>query len=90
MNQSKLETIKKEIEHLYIEVLGVGKLKWTEMRYFRSDSYKVFYSRNDKLRRNKVTLIWRKDVALAVRSYDTRSDRVISQMTGKTCEYNHY
>ena len=74
MNQSQLEIIKREIEHLYIEVLGISKLKWTESGYFWSDSYKVFCSRSDKLRRNKVTLIWRKDVAPAVRSYNTRQN----------------
>lgn len=63
MNQDKLEILKQEMECLNITVLGVSTLKWTGMRYFQSDNYKLFYSGNDKLRRNGASLILRQDVA---------------------------
>lgn len=51
------------MKHLNIAVLGVSKRKWTGMGHFHSDNYEVFYSRNDKRRRNRVALILRQDVA---------------------------
>ena len=52
MNQGRLETVKQAREYLNITVLCVSKLEWTEMGHFQSDKYNVFYSGNDKLRRN--------------------------------------
>lgn len=72
-DQGKLEIVKQEIEHLVIAVLGVSELKWTEVGHFKSGSYKVFHSGNNKLRK-KVALILRQDIAQAVRGYHARSD----------------
>ena len=42
--------------------------------HFQSDDYKVFYSGNDRLRRNRVALMLKQDVADAVRGSAARSD----------------
>lgn len=55
--QSKLKIVKKKIEHLHIAMLGINKLKWANMGDFQSGNYTVFYSRNYKLRRNRVALM---------------------------------
>ena len=72
MNQGKLEIIKQETECLNIVVLGVSELKWTGMRHFQSDNYKVFYSGNDQIKRN--ALILKYDTAQAPRGYNGRSN----------------
>lgn len=59
MNQSKLKIIKEEMEQLNIAVLGISELKWTGMKHFQSDNYKLFYSGHDKLRRNGVASLLR-------------------------------
>lgn len=48
-----MEIVKQEMERLNITVLGVSQLKWMRMGHLQLDDYKVFYYRNDKLRRNK-------------------------------------
>lgn len=60
-NQGKLEIVMQKIGRLNIVVIGVSELKWSELKYFQSDDYKVFNLGNDKLRRNQVTLILRQD-----------------------------
>lgn len=72
------QMLKQKIEHLNILVLDVIKLKWTGIRYFQSGNHKVFYSGNDKPRRNGMTLILRQNVAKIVKSYDAMSKWIIS------------
>ena len=55
MNQGKMETVKWNIVN--ITVLRISELKWTGTEYFQSDNFKICYSRNDKSRRNRVSLI---------------------------------
>lgn len=74
MNQGKLETIKKEMDHLSIIVLDVSKQKWSEIGHFESSNFKLFYSGSDKFRRNTVALILRQDVARQLGAYDARLD----------------
>lgn len=68
---------------LNIAVLGVSELKWD----IQPGHYKIFYSENDKLRRNRVALILRQDVAQAVRGYnagDARDTQITSvRLLGK-------
>ena len=37
MNQGKLEVVKQEMARLYINILGISKLRWTRMGKFNSD-----------------------------------------------------
>lgn len=61
---------------------------WTKMDWnghFQSDDYKVFYSGNDRLRRNRVALMLKQDVADAVRGSAARSDWIITiRLLGKS------
>ena len=39
MNQGKLEVGKQEMARMNIDILGIRKLKWTEMGEFNSDNH---------------------------------------------------
>ena len=39
MNQGKLEVVKQEMARMNIDILGIRKLKWTEMGEFNSDDH---------------------------------------------------
>ena len=39
MNQGKLEVVKQEMARVNVDILGIGKLKWTEMGEFNSDDH---------------------------------------------------
>ena len=37
MNKGKLEVVKQEMARVYVDILGISKLKWTGMDEFNSD-----------------------------------------------------
>ena len=41
MNQGKLEVIKQEMARVYIDTLGISKLRWTGMGEFNSDDHYI-------------------------------------------------
>ena len=43
MNQGKLEVVKQEMVRVNIDILGISKLKWTEMDEFNSDDHYIYY-----------------------------------------------
>ena len=46
MNQGKLEVAKQEMASVNIDILGIGKLKWTGMDEFNSDDqYLLLWAR---------------------------------------------
>ena len=57
MNQGKLEVVKQEMARMGIDILGIGKLKWTGMGEFNSDDHYIYCCRQESLRRNGVALI---------------------------------
>ena len=57
MNQGKLEVVKQEMARVNIDILGIGKLKWTEMDEFNSDDHYIYYCEQESLRRNGVAII---------------------------------
>ena len=57
MNQGKLEVIKQEMARVNINILGISKLKWTEMGEFNSDYHYIYYCGQESLRRNGVAII---------------------------------
>ena len=59
MNQGKLEGIKQEMARVNIDILGISKLKWTEMGDFNSDDHYVYYCGQESLIRNGVAIIVR-------------------------------
>ena len=42
MNQGKLEVVKQEMARVNIDILGIGKLKWTGMAKFNSEDHYIY------------------------------------------------
>ena len=62
MNQGKLEVVKKEMARVNIDLLGINKIKWTEMGEFNSDDHYIYYCGQEFLRRNGVAIVVNKRV----------------------------
>ena len=62
MKQGKLEVVKQEMARVNIDILGISKLKWTEMGECTSDNHYIYYCGQESLRRNGVALIVNKRV----------------------------
>ena len=62
MNQGKLEVVKQEMARVNINILGISKLKWTEMGEFNPDDHYIYYCGQESLRTNGVVLIVHKGV----------------------------
>ena len=77
MSQDKLEMVKQEMERVNIDILGISKLKWTEMGEFNSDDHYIYYCGQESLRRNGVALIVNKRVWNAVLGFSLKNDRMI-------------
>jgi len=61
INQGKLEVVKQEMARVNTDILGIRKLKWTEMGEFNSDDY-IYYYGQESIRRNGVAIIVNKTV----------------------------
>ena len=57
MKQGKLEAVKQEMARVNVDILGIGKLKWTGMGEFNSDDHYIYYCGQESLRRNGVAII---------------------------------
>ena len=42
MNKGKLEVVKQEMARVNVNVLGIGKLKWTGRGEFNSDDHYIY------------------------------------------------
>ena len=62
MNQGKLKVVKQERARLNIDILGISKVKWTEMGEFNSQNHYIYYCRQEFLRRKGVAIIVNKRV----------------------------
>ena len=78
MKQGKLEAVKQEMARVNVDILGIGKLKWTGMGEFNSDDHYIYYSGQESFRRNGVAIIVNKRVQNAVLGYNLKNDRMIS------------
>ena len=56
MNQGKLKVVKQEMVRMNINILGISKLRWTEMGEFNSDDHYIHYCGQEFLRRNGVAI----------------------------------
>ena len=54
--QGKLEVVKKEMARFNVNILGICKLKWTEMGEFNSDDHYIHYCGQESPRRNGVAI----------------------------------
>ena len=78
MNQGKLEVVKQEMSRVNVDILGISKLKWTEMGAFNSDDHYIYYCRQESLRINGVAIMVNKRVQNAVLGRNLKNDRMIS------------
>ena len=56
MSGCKLEVVKQEMARVNINILGIGKLKWTGMGKFNSDDHYIYCCGQESIRRNGVAL----------------------------------
>ena len=60
------------------DVLGISKLKWTEMGKFNSDDHYIYYCGQESLRRNGLAIKVSKRVQNAVLGCNLKNDRMLS------------
>ena len=78
MNQGKSEGVKQEMARVNINILGISKLKWTEMSEFNSDDHYIYYCGQESLRRNGIAIMVNKRVQNAVLGCNLKNDRMNS------------
>ena len=61
-----------------VNILGISKLKWTEMGKFNSDDHYIYYCGQESLRRNGIALKGNKGVQNAGFGYNLKKDKMIS------------
>ena len=54
MNQGQLEVVKQEMARVNIDILGISKLKWTEMGEFNSDDH---YKKQESSRKTSISAL---------------------------------
>ena len=52
MNQGKLKVVQQDMARVSVNILGISKLKWTEMSEFNSDDHYIYFCGQESLRRN--------------------------------------
>ena len=77
LNQGKLNVIKQEMARVSINILEISELKWIRMADFNSDDHYIYYSGQESLRRNEVSLIVNKSVWNAEFGCHLKDDRMI-------------
>ena len=70
--------VKQEIARVNINILGISKLRWTEMGEFNSDDHYIYYCGQESLRRNGVAIMVNKRVENAVLGCNLKNYRIIS------------
>ena len=78
VNQGKLEVVKQEMARVNIDIVGISKLRWTEMCEFNSYDHYIYYCGQEFLRRNGVAIMVNKRVQNAVLGCNLKNDRMIS------------
>ena len=58
-----------------VDILGIGKLKWTGRGEFNSDDHHIYYCRKKYLRRNGVAIMVKKRVRNEVLGCSLKNDR---------------
>ena len=77
MGTGKLDVVKKEMERMKINILGVSELKWTGLGHFNSGDHKVYFSGHQTNRYRGIGFILGKEIAKTVLGYNPISDRVL-------------
>ena len=61
-----------------INILGISKLRWTEMGEINSDDHYIYYCGQESIRRNGVGIIVSRRVQTAVLGCNLKNDRMLS------------
>ena len=78
MNQGKLEVVKQEMARLNVNILRISELKWIGMGEFNSDDHYMYYSGQESLRRNGLSIMLNKRVQNALAECNLKNYRMIS------------
>ena len=78
MNQGKLKVVKQEMARVNVDILGISELKWTGTGEFNSGDHYNYYSGQESLRRNGVSIMVNKRVRNEVLGCNLKNDRMIS------------
>ena len=88
MNQGKLEVVKQEMTRVDIDILGIGKLRWTEMGEFNSDEHYIYYWGQESLIRNGVALIVNKSPKCSTWMQSQKRQNDLCSFTRQTIQYH--
>jgi hypothetical protein len=69
MNIGKLDIVKKEMNRLNIDILGVSEVHWTGNGFFNTDDHTMYFSGNSNTRRRKVGFTLCKKISKCVVRY---------------------
>ena len=58
--------VKQEMARVNVDILRIGKLKWTGMGEFNSDDHDIYYCGQESLRRNGVAIMVNKRVDIDI------------------------
>ena len=78
MNQGKLEVVIQEMARVNVNILGISKIKWTEIGEFNSENHYIYYCEQESLRRNGVAITANKRAQNAVLGCNLKNDRMIT------------
>ena len=77
-NQCKLEVVKQEMARVNIDILGISKLRWTEMGEFNSDDHYIHYCGQKSPPKNGIAIIVNNRVQNVVLGCNLKNSRMIS------------
>ena len=90
MNQGKLEVVKQEMARVDIDILGISKLKWTEMGDFNSDDNYIYYYGQESLRRNGVAIMVNKSPKCSTWTQSQKWRNDLCSFPRQTIQYHSY
>ena len=70
-----MEVVKKEIERVNIDSLGISELKWTGMGELNSDDHYIYFCGQESLRRNGVAITVNKRAQNALLRCNLKNNR---------------
>ena len=87
-NQGKLEVVKQEMARVNVDILGISKLRWTEMGEFNSDDRYVYYCGQESLRRNGVAIIVNKSLKCSTWMQSQKQQNDLHSFPRQTIQYH--
>ena len=88
MNQGKLEVVKQEMARVNVDILGISKLKWTEMGEFNSDDHYIYYCGQESVTRNEVAIIVNKSLKCSTWMQSQKNQNDLCSFPKQTIQYH--